>query len=135
MTLHMGDDRDADLAARERAVDNHDLAAKFRQDMATARETALEQREAHIEALLTRALDRDQLAERRDRRAEQRDRAAEGRATDSPEESARAAAADRGQSAMDRYQAGVDRDLSAGDRADQRGRATIRSQASRFWLR
>ena len=102
-------DREAVLAIRERAADQRD-------DAFLMHEAAIVRREADVDALIRRALERDQRAEVRDRGAEQRDDAAEARQTGLPAESF--AGADRGQSALDRYEAGVDRDLSAGDRAD-----------------
>ena len=102
-------DREDVLAIRERAADERD-------DAALMHEAAVVRREADVEALVRRALKRDQRAEVRDRGAEQRDHAAEARQTGLPAETF--SGADRGQSALDRYEAGVDRDLSAGDRTD-----------------
>jgi ANTAR domain len=101
-------DREAVLAIREQAADDRD-------DAFLMHEAAVVRREADVEALLLRALRRDQLAEVRDRSAENRDLAAVALGDRMAEQSA---AADRNQSALDRVQSGTDRDLSAGDRAD-----------------
>lgn len=104
------------VANREALLGRRELAADGRDDALALREVAVAGREADVDALIRRALERDVLAEDRDRAAELRDAAAEARRVGAPDESF--AEADRGQSAADRYLAGVDRDLSAGDRAD-----------------
>jgi hypothetical protein len=75
--------------------------------------------EPDVDAVMARALARDQLAERRDRQAEARDLAAARRPSGQGDGSV-GAESERAQAAIDRVLSGLDRDWSAADRADLR---------------